>query len=518
MTIGSSLGRQVYTGNGTTVDFAFNAPVAADTELAIYTVVIATGVQTLQTKGGGGTYDYTVAINAGTKFATITVNNPLPATHRIVIIRNVPLTQTTDYVAGDPFSAETHEAALDKLTTIAAQISEVADRSVKVQESSATSNITMSELVADKVVKVNSAATGLEMGPTTANLDTLAAIASDITTVAGISSQVTTVAGISSNVTTVAGISSNVTTVAGISGNVTTVAGNTTNINTCATNIAAINAAPTEAANAAASATAAAASETAAATSETNAATSETNAATSATNAATSATNASTSETNAASSASAAATSATNASTSETNAATSATTATTQATNAATSATSAATSATAAQTAQAAAEAAADNFDDTYLGAKASDPTVDNDGDPLDAGDLYFNTGTNKIRVYDGSSWNDSIIDISQVVEKTGNTGSGKLPSGTTAQRDGSPAAGYIRFNSDETSFEGYDGSAWGSIGGGASAGGTIYENGDTITSSYTITSGSNAMSVGPMTLNTGVTVTVPSGQRWVIL
>jgi len=518
MTIGSSLGRQVYTGNGSTVDFAFNAPVAADTELAIYTVVTATGVQTLQTKGGAGTYDYTVAINASTKFATITLNTALPSTHKIVIIRNVPITQTTDYVAGDPFPAETHEAALDKLTTIATQISEVADRSVKVQESSATSNITMSELVADKVVKVNSAATGLEMGPTTANLDTLAGIASDITTVAGIASNVTTVAGISSNVTTVAGISSNVTTVAGISANVTTVAGNTTNINTCATNIAAINAAPTAATNAAASATAAAASATAAATSETNAGTSETNAATSATNAATSATNAGTSETNAASSASAAATSATNAATSETNAATSATTATTQATNAATSATSAATSATAAQTAQAAAEAAADNFDDTYLGAKASDPTVDNDGDALTAGDLYFNTSTNKIRVYDGSSWNDSIIDISQVVEKSSNTGSAYLPAGTTAQRDGSPSAGYIRFNSTETSFEGYDGSAWGSIGGGASAGGTIYENGDTITSSYTITTGSNAMSVGPMTLNTGVTVTVPSGQRWVIL
>ena len=204
MTIGSSLGRVVYTGNSSTTAFAFNAPVAADTEIKVFTVVIATGVQTLQTKGGSGTYDYSVSINSGTKFATVTLNNAPPDTIRVVIIRNVPITQTTDYVAGDPFPAETHEAALDKLTTLATQISEVADRSVKVQESSATSNISMSELVADKVVKVNSAADGLEMGPTTANLDTLAAITSDITTVAGISSNVTSVAGNATNINAVA--------------------------------------------------------------------------------------------------------------------------------------------------------------------------------------------------------------------------------------------------------------------------------------------------------------------------
>ena len=60
---------------------------------------------------------------------------------------------------------------------------------------------------------------------------------------------------------------------------------------------------------------------------------------------------------------------------------------------------------TAAQAAQAAAELAADNFDDTYLGAKSSDPTVDNDGDALNSGDLYFNTASNVLKVYNGSAW-----------------------------------------------------------------------------------------------------------------
>jgi hypothetical protein len=277
------------------------------------------------------------------------------------------------------------------------------------------------------------------------------------------------------------------------------------NASTSATNAA------SSASTASTAASNASTSETNAATSATNAATSETNAASSATAAASSASAASTSETNAASSASAASTSETNAATSETNAATSATTATTQATNAAT-------SATAAQTAQAAAEAAADNFDDTYLGAKASDPTVDNDGDALSAGDLYFNTTTDKMRVYDGSAWNDAVTDLTSVVTKTSTTGSAELPSGTTAQRDGSPSAGYIRFNSDETSFEGYDGSAWGSIGGGASAGGAIYENSNSIDANYTLTTNTNGMSVSPISIASGVTVTVPTGARWVIL
>ena len=58
-----------------------------------------------------------------------------------------------------------------------------------------------------------------------------------------------------------------------------------------------------------------------------------------------------------------------------------------------------------AETAQAAAEAALDSFDDRYLGAKASDPTLDNDGNALIAGALYFNTTTEVMMTYTGSIW-----------------------------------------------------------------------------------------------------------------
>lgn len=103
----------------------------------------------------------------------------------------------------------------------------------------------------------------------------------------------------------------------------------------------------------------------------------------------------------------------------------------------------------------------------------------------------------------------------------TATTGSEILPVGTTAQRDGTPQAGYIRFNSDFTSFEGYNGSSWGSIGAGAKGGGNnqvFFENDQTVTNDYTITSGKNAMSAGAITIDTGVTVTVPDGSNWVIV
>jgi len=99
-------------------------------------------------------------------------------------------------------------------------------------------------------------------------------------------------------------------------------------------------------------------------------------------------------------------------------------------------------------------------------------------------------------------------------------TASVRLPNGTTAQRPGSPLGGMIRYNSDTTKFEGYT-TTWGSIGGGATGGGSdevFQENALIVTTSYTLSTGKSAMSVGPITVNSGVTVTIPSGQRWVIL
>lgn len=67
-----------------------------------------------------------------------------------------------------------------------------------------------------------------------------------------------------------------------------------------------------------------------------------------------------------------------------------------------------------------------------------------------------------------------------------------------------------------------YNGSNWtlagGGAGSGASAGGAVYENTQTILTNYTMSTGKNGESVGPITIATGITVTIPSGSRWVVL
>ena len=216
-----------------------------------------------------------------------------------------------------------------------------------------------------------------------------------------------------------------------------------TNAETAASNAASsASTASTQASNAATSATNAASSASSASTSATNAASSASTASTQASNAASSASAASTSASNAASSASSAAssastattkaseasTSATNAASSATAAASSASTATTQASNAASSASAAATSASNAATSESnaassasAAAASYDSFDDRYLGAKSSAPTLDNDGNALLTGALYFNTSTNEMKVWSGSAWLNAYASLSGALLATNN-------------------------------------------------------------------------------------------------
>ena len=81
----------------------------------------------------------------------------------------------------------------------------------------------------------------------------------------------------------------------------------------------------------------------------------------------------------------------------------------------------------------------------------------------------------------------------------------------------GSPNTAMFRYNTTLSQFEGYNGTAWGGIGGGL-GGGSILTNTTTVTTNATISSGTNGLSVGPVTINNGITVTVANGQRWLIL
>lgn len=168
---------------------------------------------------------------------------------------------------------------------------------------------------------------------------------------------------------------------------------------------ASVAAAQTSATSAAASATAAATSATSAAASATAAATSASSAATSASSALTSANSASADAITAAASVASIAGYATDAANSASAAATSATSAATSASSASTSASSALTSANSAATSATSAATSYDEFDDRYLGAKSTPPTLDNDGNALITGALYWNTVTNEMFVWGGTAW-----------------------------------------------------------------------------------------------------------------
>ena len=141
------------------------------------------------------------------------------------------------------------------------------------------------------------------------------------------------------------------------------------------------------------------------------------------------------------------------------------------------------------------------------------------------AGDaVEYTQATSNVAITGGSiaGVTGSFISLaaSGAVSFTG-TGVMLIPKGTTAQRPLSPANGEMRYNTDTGQFEGYQGGAWGQLGGGATGGGgdTVFvENSRVVTTNYTIPAGKSAESVGPITINSGVTVTVSSGERWVVL
>jgi hypothetical protein len=160
-----------------------------------------------------------------------------------------------------------------------------------------------------------------------------------------------------------------------------------------------------------------------------------------------------------------------------------------------------------------------DQFDDRYLGSKAADPALDNDGNALLEGALYWNSTSKMLKVYDGANW-QNVPSINSVT-KTSNTGSAVMPAGTTGQRDGVPAFGYTRANSTLNRMEWWNGTLWAAMGGGATGGGAnavFHENDQNVTVDYTITAGKNAMSAGPITINAGITVTIPAGSVWTII
>ena len=148
-------------------------------------------------------------------------------------------------------------------------------------------------------------------------------------------------------------------------------------------------------------------------------------------------------------------------------------------------------------------------------------------GAHLDPSDYTASNGTSIVLGVAASASDELYIvafgtfTLSAVISQVGGTnGAAQIPVGTTAQRP-TAATGELRFNSSLGKFEGYNGSSWSSVGGGATGGGAdavFVENDKVVTTNYTITSGKNAMSAGPITINDGVTVTIPDGSVWTLV
>jgi hypothetical protein len=443
MTVSTTIIKNFHNGNGSTTNFAYQFRILEDTDLLVIIRTNSTGAEATKTLAT----HYTVAGagDASGGSITFTGGNTPASGETVVIRRNVPQTQAIDYIANDPFPAETHEEGLDRSTMVAQQVAEESNRSIKL---SRTNTMTSTEFTVGATDRANKI------------------LAFDSAGEISVTQELGTFKGSDTTTTTAAYLQRDIIK--------STTAGQLNNVYICvADSIIGDTLTDTDhfallvdAYSAASSATAAAASAVDAQSSEddaaadlvlTNADVVLTHADVVLTNADVVSTNADVVSTNADAAATAADLIATNQDTIDTaadlvatNQDTIDTAADLVATNQDTLDTAAdlvltnadvvlthadvvLTAADAAATAldkiatnadvvltgadvisaaasAAAAAASADAFDDVYLGSKSSDPTTDNDGDALAAGMLYYNTVSNLMRIYSGSAWENVAV------------------------------------------------------------------------------------------------------------
>ena len=157
MTVATITNRVLYNGDDSTVAFPFTFPITQESDLEV-TLRDSDGTETVLTL----TTHYAVSASPWTSGGTVTTVATYATGQKILIRRVMTLTQATDYVENDPFPAETHEAALDKLTMITQQLDEENDRAIKLPSSSAYSDISVPDPESEKVLRWNTAGTDLE--------------------------------------------------------------------------------------------------------------------------------------------------------------------------------------------------------------------------------------------------------------------------------------------------------------------------------------------------------------------
>jgi hypothetical protein len=463
MTISSTTVRNSYSGNGSTTVFAYTFKILDDDEIQVI-IRSSTGTETTKTK----TTHYTVSGVGSSGGGNITFLTAPGSTETVVLKRNTTKTQETDYVANDPFPANSHEEALDRVTMIAQEIQEELGRSIKLSKTNTMTSTEFTVGAVDRANKIlafdsngeisvtqelgtnrgnwatattfngrdivkdssnnniylcNTTHTSTGTTPISSNADV--AKWDLIVDAAAASTSANAAANSASNSSNSANTSANhASNSANHASNSSNFANNSSNsANTSATYLAGVAANASNSSNFANNSSNSANSAANHSANASNFANNSSNSANSSSNHSANSSNFANNSSNSANSASASATTAT---TQAGYASSNAATATTQAGYATANATlalgyssnssnfsnnssnfanTASNAANAANAARDAALTAADNFDDVYLGSKTTDPTLDNDGAALTAGDLYYNSVGTVLKYYTGSAW-----------------------------------------------------------------------------------------------------------------
>jgi hypothetical protein len=465
MTISSTTVKNSYSGDSTTTTFTYTFKIFADSDIQ---VIIRSSTGTETTKTITTHYTVTGAGNSGGGSVIFTGGN-IPVTGQTVLLRrNIPQTQAIDYIANDPFPAESHEEGLDRSTMAIQQLQEEVTRSIKLSKTNTMTSTEFTVAAADRANKIlafdtngeisvtqelgtnrgswttattfngrdivkdgsnnniylcNTTHTSTGTTPISSNADV--AKWDLIVDAAAASTSANASANSAANSSNFANNSSNsANTSANHSANSSNFANNSSNsANSASTYLAGVAANASNSSNFANnssnSANASAANATLSSGHASNSSNHASNSANHASNSSNYASNSSNSANSSSASASTATTQAGIASSNAATATTQAGFATSNATaalgyssnssnfanNSSNFANTASNSANAANSARDAALAAADNFDDVYLGSKTTDPTLDNDGDALTAGDLYYNSVGTVLKYYTGSAW-----------------------------------------------------------------------------------------------------------------
>ena len=486
MTISSTTVRNSYSGDASTTTFSYTFKIFADSDIQ---VIIRSANGTETTKTITTHYTVTGAGNSGGGSVIFTGGNIPTATETVVLRRNIPQTQAIDYIANDPFPAESHEEGLDRATMAIQQLQEEVTRSIKLSKTNTMTSTEFTVGASDRANKIlafdtngelavtqelgtnrgnwatattfngrdivkdssnnniylcNTTHTSTGTTPISSNADVAkwdlivdAAAASTSANAAAnsasnSSNSANTSANHASNSANHASNSSNFannssnsansasTYLAGVAANAansSNFANNSSNSANSAANHSsnASNFANNSSNSANTSSNHSANSSNFANTSEVYSLTAANHASNSSNHSANSSNFANASSNHSSNSSNFANASSNHASNSSNHSANSSNFANTSSNHSANSsnfsnnssnfANTASNAANAANAARDAALTAADNFDDTYLGAKASDPTLDNDGGALNAGDLYFNSTSSVLKYYTGSAW-----------------------------------------------------------------------------------------------------------------